>query len=349
MVEVRLEAKIAVGRSGFRFPGGIKLNSGETSRDCPLCASSSWKIIARGHAEQIVRASPYYDQSSYSKLGIAPTTAFTLSRCRSCHFVYSSHVPSEAFLDRLYSDQGDLEQSVRVFSRPGRAAAAFRSLSDLLGEIANRRETDHRGVTDRPVRILDIGCAYGVGTLGLVHPHYPYEVVGVDSSKLAREYVSAQGMQSYRSLNELIDVEPFDGILLNDVLEHVGDPVMFMNDVKNLTHSRTAIWVNVPNYIDWRLSEILQSVNSGATSIPTDLNPWEHLSYFSPSTLNALMEKVGARRLRAVNIDYPVNCDSLKDFLVSITRACRDFFWIYSGKYPDQISTSGIFVFADQG
>ncbi len=328
--------------------GPSTLSEGNTSRNCPLCASSNWEIIVRGHAEQIIRSSPYYDQSSYSRLGIVPTTAFTLSRCRNCRFVYASHVPSGEFLDRLYSDQGNLEESIRVFSRPRRAAYAFRSLSTLLSQIANRRETDDRGVVDRPVRILDIGCAYGVGTLGLIQPHYPYEVVGVETSNLAREYVSELGMMSFRSLEELHGVEPFDGILLNDVLEHIPDPVMFMNIVKTLTHTRTAIWVNVPNFIEWRLLEIAEQVNSGSTKIPKDLNPWEHLSYFSPATLNALMENIGARRLRAVQIDYPVSCNSLKDFLTSIFRACRDFFEIYRGKYPSQISTSDIFVFSDE-
>lgn len=324
------------------------MSDANTSRNCPLCASNNWEIIARGHAEQIIRASPYYDQSSFTRLGIDPTTAFTLSRCRNCRFVYSSHVPSGEFLDRLYSGHGNIEESVRVFSRPGRAAYAFKSLSILLREIANQHESDDRGVVDRPVRILDVGCAYGVGTLGLIHPHYPYEVVGVEWSNLARQYVSELGMKSFRSLNELDDVEPFDGILLNDVLEHIPDPVMFMNLVKTLAHAHTAIWINVPNFIEWRLLDIIERVNSGSTTLPMDLNPWEHLSYFSPVTLNALMAKVGARRLCAVQIDYPVNCNSLKDFVISIVRACRDFFWIYRGKYPSEISTSGIFVFADE-
>ncbi len=319
------------------------MNQPVQSRNCPLCDSLNWKIVASGQAEQIINASEYYDDSAYDRLGISPQPPFSLSKCQDCQFVYASQVPADSFLQRLYASSSCLEKSVATFARPSRAAFAFNSLSTLLTAIATKA-SDHEGL-GKKIRILDVGCAYGVGSLGLARTHYPYEVVGVELSDLARTYIAREGMQAFRTLGDLNNAEPFDGILLNDILEHVADPLGFVSDLKKVSHNNTAIWVNVPNFIDWRLSTALEKINQGRMDAPKDVNPWEHLSYFSPQTLDKLMQKVGAKRHTDTLVNYPVSSHSFKDFITSVLRAVRDFWRMYKGKYPNEVTTSGIYFF----
>ena len=321
------------------------MNNPIQSRNCPLCDSSNWNIAANGQAQQIINASEYYNDSDYSRLNITPATKFSLSRCNDCQFVYASQVPSDSFLQKLYTGDGSLEKSVETFARPSRAAFAFNSLSTLLTAIASKARSDKQGKVSKKIRILDVGCAYGVGSLGLAREHYPYEVVGVELSELARNYIAKEGMSAFRSLDDLSNEKPFDGILLNDVLEHVSDPVSFVSDLKKVSHGNTAIWINVPNFIEWRLSDALNKINAGSMDVPKDLNPWEHLSYFSPITLDKLMQKIGAKRRIDIEVNYPVNCHSFKGFVYAIARAVRDFWRMYQGKYPNEVTTSSIYFF----
>lgn len=79
--------------------------------------------------------------------------------------------------------------------------------------------------------------------------------------------------------------------------------------------------------------------------VPTDFNPWEHLSYFSPRSLDTVMKTIGARRWLDRPVEYPVTCDSVVELLQTWLRATRDVWRIYAKTYPQQFSTSGIFVF----
>lgn len=322
-------------------------HTNEASRACPLCGGDNTPIIARIRADQIIRSSPYYDDSSYERLGVSPSATYGISQCRECDFVFASQVPSDEFLERLYGGEGAIESAVRIFARPGRAAYAFRALSRLLQAIAARTNVDGKGVAEHPIKILDVGCAYGVGSLGLIHCHYPYEVAGVEWSKSTRDYLSSQGMAAYSSLDDVAAGTVFDGILLNDILEHVPNPVDVVTKLRELSDSRTVIWVSVPNFIDWRLSDIVIQIDAGSTSIPTDLNPWEHLSYFSPRTLDALMKIAGAKRLTENPVEYPIACESIGEVFKAWARVARDVWRIYTHKYPRGFTTAAIFVFGE--
>lgn len=316
----------------------------ETNRDCPLCGSDDSTIIARISAEQIVTSSPYYDDTSYQRLGVSPNTTYGLSQCQRCNFAFASSVPSDEFLEKLYGSENATGTAVRIFARPGRAASAFRALSRLLEAIATRTELDQQGAAEHRIGILDVGCAYGVGSTGLIRQHYPYDVTGVEWSQSTRDYLSSQGMATYRTVEDIPAGTFFDGILLNDLLEHLPDPVDFVRKLRAVSHSKTVVWVNVPNFIDWRLSSIVDQIARGVLPIPKDLNPWEHLSYFSPQSLDALMGRVGATRLACNPVEYPISRGSLVQLFKTWARVTRDVWRIHTHTYPQNFTTAAIFV-----
>ncbi len=318
-------------------------------RTCPLCGSDDASTVVSIYASQIIASSPYYDDSSYARLNIQPQAKFGISRCNDCTFTFASAKPSDEFLEKLYGDVDEIERSVKVYARPARAAYAFNALSRLLNAISRRFPTNAPGMPDDNVRILDVGCAFGAASLGLTLPYYPYEISGVELAKSTRAYLSKQGMKAYRSLEEIPDGSSFDGILLNDVLEHIADPVPFIAQIRRVCSPQTVVWVNVPNFIDWRLFQIAARVSSGNMDIPKDLNPWEHLSYFSPKTLDELMQKVGFRRVSESTVEYLIKCDSPVEILKSLMRMFRDIWRIYKKRYPREFSTSALFELEPEG
>jgi len=295
-------------------------------------------------AEQIIESSPYYDSDSYDALKVDRQSSYYVSSCQACSFVFTSDTPSEKFLDALYSP-GDIAESIEVFARPSRAAYAFRSLATLLEAIDSRKIRGDKGISGRAISVLDVGCAFGVGSLGLTCAHFPYEVSGVEWSAKTREYLDSEGMTTYRSLEEIPTNLTFDGILLNDVLEHVPDPVGFLKALYPLCDTDTVVWVNVPNFIDWRMEWISKMVSEQSLNVPKDFNPWEHLSYFSPETLDLAMSKIGAARLHSEQVSYPIDRTTLGSLAKSVFRLVRDLPTMYRKQYPNNTSTSGIFEF----
>jgi len=52
------------------------------------------------------------------------------------------------------------------------------------------------------------------------------------------------------------------------------------------------IAVSVPDFSPRRRNAVLSEVRRGA-SAPNDFNPWEHLNYFSPRALSAMLNNAG--------------------------------------------------------
>lgn len=311
-------------------------------------------------AEQIVNSSAYYGETAYDKLKVTKEDRFGVSQCTDCGFVFTTSVPENDFLNTLYASQ-DIEKSVPVFARPSRAAYAFQSLSTLLSAMSermsetppepspepfpDRRTPNPQGLVNKTLNILDIGCAFGVGSLGLARTHYPYKISGVEWSAATRNYLSSEGMTTYQSVEDIPNTESFDGILLNDVLEHVPNPIEFLEKIRDISHANTAIWVNVPNFIDWRLESIVQQCSAGSMDVAKDFNPWEHLSYFNPESLDQAMATIGATRQINDTIDYPVRCHSISDYIKSLLKFARDLRKIYKKDYLNTVSTAAIYTF----
>ncbi len=321
-------------------------SSGSPSRPCPLCGSDAIEVIARISARQIVESTPFYGDAHYRLLGVDPSDLYGISWCHRCAFGFSSHLPSDEFLSKLYGSEYPAEEGVAVFARPGRAAHGFHSLSLLLSALAAKVEVDSRGCLSRPLRILDVGCAYAVGSLGLVHRHYPYELTGVEWAESTRAYLRSEGANVYPSLESIPEGELFDAVILNDVLEHVPDPLAFLRQVRSCSQPNVVVWINVPDFSWRRMKGVVQDLKAGARVVPKDLNPWEHLSYFSPRSLHAAMASVGWRRLPQESVDYSFRCSSWGDLLKATPRFVRDAWRIKRGTYFASVRTSGLFALA---
>ena len=101
---------------------------------------------------------------------------------------------------------------------------------------------------DPSTRLLDVGC--GTGWLAAHFPHY----VGVDGSPDAVAAAAAKGRNV-----RLADVEQplpfpdasFDGVVLKDLLEHVGDPVAVVGEVRRVLAPGGRVFASSPDAQRW--------------------------------------------------------------------------------------------------
>jgi len=111
--------------------------------------------------------------------------------------------------------------------------------------------------------ILDIGCGDGTIMEYLNNNNRPKEVVGLDISEQAVEYVKNNGYIAYTidavsdDFARFLENKYFDYIIITEVLEHVQDPEKIIEMIKD--HFSKAIIISVPNagFITHRLRLLL--------------------------------------------------------------------------------------------
>ncbi len=112
-------------------------------------------------------------------------------------------------------------------------------------------ETAFPGRENSELRILDVGCGSAT-QLGLPLARLGYQLTGIDTHKpsinmaaeLARDYPNATFICG--SIEEM-NTEPFDIVILSEVLEHVSEPEKLLAEsLRHMTNGGLAI-VTVPN------------------------------------------------------------------------------------------------------
>lgn len=137
--------------------------------------------------------------------------------------------------------------------------------------------------SERP-SMLDVGCAYGflldeARRLG-------FRVHGVDLSEDAIKWMNANlGIEGTAGLLADAPAGPFDVVTVSEVIEHIGNPVLFVSEL----HERLAdkgVLVIVTGACDASCAKLL-----GKTW--WYLNPPDHCSIYSRAALRMLVSKAG--------------------------------------------------------
>ena len=268
-------------------------------RSCPSCFASQPRPLFQLSPSQFVQ--PSYKPEHQRRFGIEPDQKFSVVRCGRCSFVYAEHAPPPAFTALIYdlldTDPEPAAPEQHGFLGAGWVGHQLTLASALLGEIA--REF---GENTRPA-ILDFGCGFGALVRALNGP--TAHCVGYESSGFLVRYMQTQGLPVVSTLSEAPRNQ--HGIILSDVLEHLPEPRSVLRDLRKLLVPRGLICVNVPNFSDSRIRMIAKQLNHGQRP-PTELNPWEHLNYFSPESLRRMLYDEGFHTIeREVDIGLRPN------------------------------------------
>lgn len=136
--------------------------------------------------------------------------------------------------------------------------------------------------------LLEVGCSSGFMLFPLVEAGYV--CAGVEPSGTFSEFIKTRGLVVYDSLNQLQQSIPdaqFDIILHFFVLEHIADPITFLNIQFDLLKPGGKIIFEIPNAAD-----PLYSVY-GISAFERFYWSVAHSWYFSEPSLHYLLRKLG--------------------------------------------------------
>jgi SAM-dependent methyltransferase len=203
---------------------------------------------------------------------------------------------SEHYAKRYYQESGGSyahsysEEELRYF--------------DVCGEIALK--TIQRYQAPKPQNLLDLGCGEGFFAKVFCKEGWKATLVDFSDDGLSRHNPSLlenfiqSDLLTYIE-NKREELNAFDLINLDNVLEHVIDPISLLSNLKFNMHSDTILRIEVPN--DFSSFQGLL-VKLDCTE-ETWVNPPEHLSYFNTKSLKALLENQGFELL-SLQADFPI-------------------------------------------
>lgn len=169
--------------------------------------------------------------------------------------------------------------------------------------------------------ILDVGC--GVGQVVRDLSSWGFQASGIDVSQtsidMAREHSSACGVYDGKAIPFAND--SFDAVGAFNVLEHVEDPVSFLDEMNRVLRPGGTMIVSSPNFlrvIGWRdYHPHMQGVSQKIQNLKT---LWRHTRQYSRDPGSILFEK-----LTPLVRDNPMPDD---DAIVATNAVdIRQYFW----------------------
>ncbi|WP_448519840.1 class I SAM-dependent methyltransferase [Rhodoflexus sp.] len=195
-----------------------------------------------------------------------------LVQCRNCGFVFAQKIPSPQELEAYYEGYGRNDYL---------SPLTVRRYEELLQSWEPYRQTN---------RLLDVGC--GVGYFLETAKTKGWEVHGTEYTDRAVEICAAKGIAMQKgALNpELYAPESFDILTSFEVIEHINQPRDEMAKFYQLLRKGGLVYITTPNFNSTLRYYLKEHYN--VIAYP------EHLSYYTPATLERLMQSIGFRKVR---------------------------------------------------
>lgn len=190
-----------------------------------------------------------------------------LVRCGECRFVFSGAVPTADELKEHYE-------------RYGRDDYLSPLTAGRYHELLDRFEPSR--VNNR---LLDVGC--GVGHFAGIARERGWNVYGTELTDRAVEICARKGITMHQGKLNPANYRPdfFDVVTSIETIEHINNPLEDVSNMAAVLRPRGLLYVTTPNFNS--LSRRLLGGRWNIIEYP------EHLSYYTPATLNALLRECG--------------------------------------------------------
>ena len=237
-------------------------------------------------AASATRTSQIADDGTHRGSIIDRIDGYSIVACQTCGFRHALPLPSPRDQRDAYEQAYYRDQKPTYVSRAREDAEWSRLGWDdrlsLFEDLLKHEAT-------QGLSVLDIGC--GPGWFLKAAADRGWKAQGIEPSKQAAEHARELGLNI---VNAMFDettapsVERADVVHLNNMLEHVADPIGLLRLAVGRTWPGSLICVGVPN--DYN---VLQEAARASGTKPWWLVPPHHLNYFDFASLEALLKRVG--------------------------------------------------------
>ena len=247
------------------------------SHNCPACDAQTAKIVAELNDEKLKRFTAFSNRKYNGLLnGWLSEIKPVVMQCLLCGHCWYNEQPSDHQLSLMYISGNSLNPNISMTRDPS---------PQILVEMKKLKALANQ---ERP-SYLDYGS--GFGRWARAAAMVGFNVWAFEPSK-SRGVEENAPFTLVHEINELRG-KTFDVINLEQVLEHIPDPLETLNGIHAFCNKKTIVRVTVPNILrcdegrdiwrEWPYNE----------KRPHIMAPFEHLHGFTPSSLVNLIKRSG--------------------------------------------------------
>lgn len=190
-----------------------------------------------------------------------------LVKCQSCKFVFCEPIPTSVELEKHYENYGRNDYL---------SPLTIKRYHEILDTFEPYRKTN---------KLIDVGC--GIGYFLEEAKKRGWEVYGTEYTEEAIEICSNIGISMQKGVltPSKYDLESFDIITSFEVIEHINNPREELNNFYKLLRKGGLVYLTTPNFNSILRYRLKSEYN--VICYP------EHLSYYTPKTLNKVFIQSG--------------------------------------------------------
>ncbi len=265
----------------------------DLGRSCPVCGGASAELVF---------------QQSFQAVGNGgPVDNYDVVVCSSCGTSFADGIPSQSEFDAYYRDLSKYEYQHRAGKESEDDSHRLKVLAELVQSI----------VPDKTSRILEIGCANGRLLSYLREAGYT-DLNGIDPSpgcaRAARLVydlsVETGTVFGIRNPDNLYDV-----VMTLGVLEHIRDVKAAVQNIRGVTSRDGQVLVAVPD-----ASNLIAAQDAPFQDFST-----EHVNFFSPRSLEYLMEAGGFRVVSCASLNLELHSGVLTPSVCGVFESAADY------------------------
>jgi 2-polyprenyl-3-methyl-5-hydroxy-6-metoxy-1,4-benzoquinol methylase len=192
-------------------------------------------------------------------------------------------------------------RAVRRYTKTARAVRSYPEYAEYFVPYAVKRSLYSlhyyaARLVNTGQYVIEVGCADGA--FGSELARSGNRVTGIDCEPnvpAAAGYEKVVRADLENGLGSLVgnSIQPFDRILLLDVLEHLRDPAPVLQDARRLLAQRGKLIVSVPNAVNFTVRFMV--LFGRFRYDDRGILDWSHLRFFTKKTARALLEQHGYR------------------------------------------------------
>lgn len=238
--------------------------------NCNICNSNKFKVIRECNCSNISKKD-IKNIFSWEALSISKKENLcgTIVKCKNCGLVYMN--PQFKGVESLYTDSVD---KFYIHTSPGRKSTFERDMKKI-------NKLSKKG------RLLDI--ASSTGLFMDVAKKHGWDVEGVELSKWAVNLAKKKNLKVHNKKLEDIKFknDTFDVITMFGIIEHVPDPKSMLKEVRRILKKEGLVVITIPE-VSFLWKKLLKK----------DYYILQHLTYFTPKTLELLLNKIGFKVIK---------------------------------------------------
>lgn len=246
---------------------------------CPVCSTN--KIKDRYKIK-------YYSNKVLEILKInTPYPDVSIMVCDLCDHSYANPILNEKSLDKYYSQCNSHFYELSKIPKSDELEDEHKFIFEVISRAAKFKVG----------KILEIGCGYGYllkkfkdakwDTYGIEPSPYASKVAkSVNEINVSNNYIENSGYEN----------NSFDVVMLFDVMEHLSDAKLMVNNINKLLKKDGLLIFGTGN-----INSSNAKLNGKSWSY---FSTWEHISFFNEKSSKYLMKKNGFEMLELIRVSH---------------------------------------------